>query len=381
MQGQVADLGREIHPGLKINMSQFRMSLSGREKHKLHRLNPTSLQQPTASIHVKIDMESPVIDSSKQQDKGLDFDGARSMSEALSKGAASGYKASATPPIQFIPRLERLGVGADPRIHALPRDHSLASNRDKQTLVFVKEAATPASASPSSSTSSKHVAGLDDVIVKQSTKLLPGTKVKIVSGEHAGLHGMVECGSIKDGSAVIVLKPSDEAVWIPLDHLHPEGYTDGRIPAINSNEAIDTVTSGDSQADWIHPGLVVRIRSKTWMGGKLYHKLAVIEDVLQQDTPSYCQGHSTLAATITLQSDRRAVYEKVPETVLEPTTPAFGRPCMLIRGPGKGTPVRIISMESQHVLIQILDEDILEHEDIEPFMTVMASDLCQMRLH
>lgn len=241
-------------------------------------------------------------------------------------------------PIQFVPRPERLGLGADPNVATV-----VASG--------LKEPKRPASkpdlvAKPDAAGRTRHFVGIDEVLVTRpsSRKIKAESRVEIAGGVHAGLTGRV--ARISEDKAEVVLDMTEEPVQATLDQcklIYPEDS--------NVAEPILNEEAGEDRGGWMHEGLAVRFKSRVWQGGRFYNKRGIVEH-LNHDA----QADDVYTAMIVLQSDKRRLLQDVPASALQACPSQVGRPAIVLRGEHAGSPCRLIEKLNNSTWMIQLDE-------------------------
>lgn len=222
-------------------------------------------------------------------------------------------------PIQYVPRPERLGLGAS---HAAepkkrrPVEESLGIEMTKEEEKTLKRLVSlPKRRSDAVEVLSSQVnyVGIDDKMPKRlKLTVEPGVTVVICDGPHCNLAGRV-VEMTRDGRGVVVrLETSDESVLVLKEHVRVAG--ESHRPANNQLTAQQTL-----KTPWLMPGLRVRVVSKhSFERGRFYNRRGVIVDV-----------HSASDCTLQLAPAGTSVGEllhHVPQSALETIVPRHPDP-------------------------------------------------------
>ena len=280
-------------------------------------------------------------------------------------------------PIQYIPRPERLGLGAAPKALEAPPDGKRrriarpGDEPDKRNQEYV----TPTTKDGKV----KHYVGVDHgLVAKQKLAWTPGALIGLVDGPHEGLLGKIislkgldaKLLSVELGSGARVDIRATEAVLLDSGLLQRKNGMDEvkrimstkrkEIKSLRKAEENDLKSTKKSKKDkkskkskrdklatWLMPGIVVRCISKSFQGGKLYQKKLVIVDMV---TP--------VEGTAVLLDNRGKLYEGITKALVETALPQPGVAVCIIQGPMRGLMgiLQERSSEKNRAIVQ-LDED------------------------
>eukprot|EP00474_Spongospora_subterranea_P009883 CRZ10341.1 hypothetical protein [Spongospora subterranea] len=217
-----------------------------------------------------------------------DFGTAMLAGMGWSKGTPIGLSnPQVVEPIEYIRRGERLGLGAQPAPEILEMPSMTGRKRKKNgkesELVDPKTGRT------------RHVKGLDEVLVEKGRSIQAGDKVHIDKGCHDELTGVVTSVSDRDGTAEVILDSTRRPVRVPISHLSK------RVNAQDNTAMHDSHHHRSRRRDvplkWVVPGITIRIIDKAhkWYNckGRVYdvasrtHFTVMIEGALIEDLTEY----------------------------------------------------------------------------------------------
>lgn len=158
-----------------------------------------------------------------------------------------------------------------------------------------------------------------------TSRLQRGVSVEIVTGEHAGLWGVVN--ALDPKIVTVRLVESEELVYVPREQIRLGTPSEQRSP-LEENLAIEETFAPEAGSSWLLPHIRVRFTSKVFQQGVLYRKTGDILDIATDET-------GITRAVIRLH-DGRLVGE-VHQAVLEPLPPSReGTAVTILRGPHRG---------------------------------------------
>ncbi|CAB4035075.1 G patch domain and KOW motifs-containing [Paramuricea clavata] len=303
-------------------------------------------------------------------------------------------------PIEFIPRAQGLGLGAERRHEEGGKKRRRKPGDEKSSQnsgpIFEKNGKV------------RHFKGLDEKIPdrpSQATTFSKGGYVVIESGTHKDLSGKITAVDEDNARVIVHLAMNGEELTVsqhnvrlvdrdeykqfakgnpsqnnedkyrktkrqrenderensrdysPKKHKskHKKQSKDesGRI----SKDTYERECRMDDEPCWMAPLIRVRIISKSFKNGKYYHKKAVIQDVVSR-------------TTCVCRTDEGRLLEDVPQSVLETVIPKVDpRLILFVQGEHKGLVGEIVQTESskQQAVIQILrDKNVVKshYDDI-----------------
>ena len=239
--------------------------------------------EPTKESYAKV----PVEEFGAAMLKGMGWKGPEDTSNSLG-------------PIKYIPRPERLGLGAsevqdvselkkrkpveqslgiemsseeEKRIHQL---NQKKNQKDNKPLEILQKHA--------------NVIGIDELAPKRiKLEVSIGSKIIISDGEHLGLKGIVK-GECRDGKYwLIELEINSQDVKVHKSHVkrHDPTKKDTITSDNNSNDSNNSNSNDNNNSHfhfWVCSGLKVKIKSKTFLNGRYYNRKGIILDVQPDKT-------------------------------------------------------------------------------------------------
>lgn len=278
-------------------------------------------------------------------------------------------------PIKYVPRPERLGLGASEvqdeselkRRKPIEQSLGLEISKDEEKKLgqFDQKKRTGPLELPQ-----KHsnVIGLDESASKKIKLAVElGTRVIISDGEHSGLKGVVKSESRNQKHWIVELSINNQDILIPKHQVK-------RFDPSKSNLFVKTAVADDSHVIesnviWICTGLKVKIRSKSFMNGRFYNRKGIILDV-QNDQ----------SCTIKLLESSQEIVQKVPQKCLETCLPRAAdpsRPTVKYLKNDKGTeyfqaPFRVLQFDDDRGRAIIQADD-----DFETVFEAKYDDICE----
>ncbi len=279
------------------------------------------------------------------------------------------------PVIQYVPRPERLGLGAAPKkVDAPPESESkrrkIAKPGEEPNLKNQEY-----ELSVTADGKVKHTVTIDEgLVVKTKLEYKPGALLGIIDGVHEGLLGKMTRMAL-DRSSVTVKLGSGEEVTVKLKQtvlLEPRllqrangmeevkrimGAARKEIKSESRKEENDEHDKKSKKkkkdkksrkvSTWLVPGIVVRCVSKSFQGGRLYQKKLVITDLVTVDV-----------ASAVLYDDRSRLVENVTKDLVETALPQSGGVVRVVRGEfaGQMATLRERHSDKNRAVIQ-LEED------------------------
>lgn len=273
--------------------------------------------------------------------------------------------------VEFVPRSGRLGLGANAPVKEPPQKKYIKPGESRERPAEMVLAEGPEG-------KSRNVKSLDEKLVKRE---VPGARegktMCVVDGRHRGLVGRVlrlikEQG--RSDRAHLELVSSGEVVTVRCSELADLGTREadaeqgkekdrsrGDHGASRKRERNDhhggerdskihkkERRSGKEEPKaWLYPNIRVRIVSKSFQGGRLYLKKAVVADVL---SPREC----------VLELEGGEVLSHVSQRVLETALPKRGGRVMVLLGPFRGNHGKLLEKKGEAASVQ-LSEDFSLH--------------------
>lgn len=291
------------------------------------------------------------------------------------KGPAEGDEKlkSKNGPIKYVPRPERLGLGASEVQDECelkkrkPIEQSLgleiSKDEEKKLRQFDQKKRVGPLELPQ-----KHsnVIGLDESASKKIKLVVElGTRVIISEGEHSGLKGIVKSESRDQKHWIVELSINNQDILIPkyqVKRFDPSKSDNNIKVANDSNATISNVL-------WVCTGLKVKIRSKSFLNGRFYNRKGIILDVQNDQT-----------CTIKLLESSQEIVQKVPQKCLETCLPRAAdpsRPTVKYLKNDKGTeyfqaPFRVLQFDDDRGRA-IIQAD----EDFETVFEAYYDDVCE----
>ena len=294
------------------------------------------------------------------------------------KGPEEEQSKSKNGPIKYVPRPERLGLGASEvqdeseLKRRKPIEQSLGLEITKEEEAKLKQFDQKKRSGPLELLQ-KHsnFIGLDDqesASKKIKLHVNLGTRVIISEGEHSGLKGIVKTESRDQKNWIIELLINNQDVLIPKYHVK-------RFDPFKS-ENLKTITTTDSHEIgsslrllWVCTGLKVKIKSKSFMNGRFYNRKGLILDVQNDQN-----------CTLKLLESSQEIVQKVPQSCLETCLPRAAdpsRPTVKYLKNDKGTeyfqaPFRVLQFDDDRGRA-IIQAD----EDFETVFEAHYDDICE----
>jgi G patch domain/KOW motif-containing protein len=277
--------------------------------------------------------------------------------------------------VEFVPRGGRLGLGAD------------APAREKAPKKFIKPGESrekPAemvlAAGPEGK--SRNVKSLDEKLVKREAPgAREGKSMYVIEGRHRGLLGRVLRLVQQEGRserAQVELSSSGEVVTIRSAELADLGTREantaqgkgkdrsrdgggvggGSGVGVGQKRERGEQRAGEGETNmqkkertsdkeetkaWLYGGIRVRIVSKSFQGGRLYLKKAMVVDVL---SPREC----------VLELEGGEVLSHVSQRVLETALPKRGGRVMVLNGQFRGQRGKLLDKKGEAASVQLIED-------------------------
>jgi G patch domain/KOW motif-containing protein len=329
----------------------------------------------------------------------------RGMGWKEGEGIGKSNKVDA-PVIQYIPRPERLGLGAAPKKVEEPPPSASKKRRIAKPGEEPNRKEQEYELNVTADGKVKHTVTIDQgLVVKAKLELRQGALVGIVDGVHEGLLGRVTRTAFDRSSVTVRLGSAEEvtvktAETVLLDQallqrkngmeevkrIMGAARKELRNPVKNESgkrEAQVRVEEDDCDdkkkkrkkkgkkekktrkaATWLVPGIVVRCVSKTFQGGKLYQKKLLITDLVTVDV-----------ASAVLLDDRNKLVEQVTKDLVETALPQVGGTVKVVRGSHAGELATLQQRDSEknRAVIQMEEDGTIETcamDDVAQFVGI-----------
>lgn len=276
-------------------------------------------------------------------------------------------------PIKYVPRPERLGLGASEAQDSSdlkkrrPIEQSLGIEMTKEEAKQMNRIDYKKKQQQPIELLAKHAnyIGLDDNTVSKRIKLdlSIGSRIIICEGEHSGLKGIIKGEGKEQKHWIIELKINSQDVKVQKSFV--KRYDPVKEAALNTQTE---ETSRSSNLFWVCSGLKVKIKSKSLFKGQFYNKKGIIVDV-----------QTVESSTIKLLDTNETVY-KVPQSALETCLPRAADPSRanvkyLKRDKGGEffqAPFRVLQFDDDAGRAVIQSED-----DFEMIFEAHYDDICE----
>jgi G patch domain/KOW motif-containing protein len=268
--------------------------------------------------------------------------------------------------IQYVPRPERLGLGAQPKQNA-----ELPESGKRRKIAKPGEQPNAKNVSYEQNVTAdgkvKHYVDVDQgLVAKAQLEYRTGALVGIVEGVHEGMMGKLTKQTLERDRIVVKLGSGEEVTvktkqTVLLDPvlLHRANGMDEVRRIMNSGRnALRAGGGGEEKKKekrkdkkdkksrklncWLVPGIVVRCVSKSLQGGKLYQKKLIVTDMTTPDTASavlldnrtvLIENISQVAKYLCFSSLFKVIiYQDLVETAL----PQTGGCVKIVRGSRRG---------------------------------------------
>lgn len=249
----------------------------------------------------------------------------KSMLEKMgwAEGKGVGRNAGLVQPIEFIPRHHRLGLGGTPipTMKIKGGLKAVTTDREKGEL------------------HSSNYKYLDEKIKSKST---PGTEVIINHGKYEGMYGRVlglDEGS--DKTLCVELSANDQKIKVLKDYVSivkAEEKKEKKSPPREKHRR------KKEKLNWVLPGILVRVISKDYAGGKYYNKKLGVEDVPDK-------------RNFTLITESGNFLDDLTEDDIETVMPQLMEDVLILKGRNKGEVGKLMMRDKKKnaVKIQLYD--------------------------
>lgn len=276
-------------------------------------------------------------------------------------------------PIKYVPRPERLGLGASEISDESelkkrkPIEQSLGLEITKDEEKKLKQF-DPKKRSKPLELPQKHSNFMrlneESSIKKIKLGIESGSRVVISEGEHSGLKGIVKYESRDEKHWIIELLINHQDVKIPK-------YQVKRFDPSKSDTIVKSKSDSYDEKEflWVCTGLKVKIKSKSLLNGRFYNRKGIILDVQSDQT-----------CTIKLLESSQEIVQKVPQKCLETCLPRVAnpsQPTVKYLKKDKGTeyfqsPFRVLQFDDERGMAIIQADD-----DFETVFEAHYDDICE----
>ena len=292
-------------------------------------------------------------------------------------GVGRNAKNGRADPVEFVPRMGRLGLGADimdvPGATLKKHDKKMlkpGESIEEKTEVLVRD--PNASRAPGM----RNVKSIDEKLVKkEKLGVKEGKRMYVAKGKHEGLTGRVLKIQKADEKAQFELDSSGEVITLRCSELieivnAPPPQEDKKrkssddLDSKKSKKAREEEESEEDEEDvqtppWLYPSIRVRIVSKSFAGGIYYLKKGTIVDI---PTPKEC--------TVQIDGDNgrtSSLVSNVRQSYLETCVPKKpGGRIVVLAGMLRGRRGKLLQKNKSNDTARIqLSEDFTVHDDID----------------
>lgn len=276
-------------------------------------------------------------------------------------------------PIKYVPRPERLGLGASEiqdeseLKRRKPIEQSLGLEITKDEQKKLKQFDQKKRSGPLElPLKHSNVMGIDDSAskkIKLGVEL--GSRVVISDGEYSGLKGIVKSESRDQKHWIVELLINNQSILIPKQQLK-------RFDPSKSDNIVKFVEEShvtESNVLWVCTGLKVKIRSKSFVNGRFFNRKGIILDVQNDQT-----------CTIKLLESSQEIVQNVTQIYLETCLPRAAdptRPSVKYLKNDKGidffqAPFRVLKFDDERGRAIIQADD-----DLETVFEAHYDDICE----
>ena len=280
--------------------------------------------------------------------------------------------------VEFVPRGGRLGLGANAPVKEESKKKYIKPGESRERPPEMVLAEGPEG-------KSRNVKSLDEKLVaREAPGAREGKTMCVVEGRHRGLLGRVLKLVQQEGRserAQLELASSGEVVVIRCSELVDLGTREADAARGKGGKEKDRTSSRDDGGGggggkkreressepqrggdgdmkqqkkerrtereepkpWLYPNIRVRIVSKSFQGGRLYLKKAVVADVL---SPREC----------VLELEGGEVMNNVPQRVLETALPKRGGRVTVLQGPFRGQRGTMLDKKGEAASVQLVED-------------------------
>lgn len=303
----------------------------------------------------------------------------RGMGWKEGEGVGRNAKSGRADPVEFVPRMGRLGLGADTMDvpgATLKKNNDKkilkpGESREEKTEILVRD--PNASRAPGM----RNVKSIDEKLVKkEELGVKEGKRMYVAKGKHEGLTGRVLKIQKADGKAQFELDSSGEVITLrccELDEMANAPAPQGDKKRKSSEDAGNKKSKkpreeeesegddddDDDDAPWLYPSIRVRIISKSFSGGIYYLKKGTIVDI---PTPKEC--------TVQIDGDNgraSSLISNVRQSYLETCVPKKpGGRVVILTGKLRGRRGKLVQKNKSNDTARIqLSDDFTVHDDID----------------
>jgi G patch domain/KOW motif-containing protein len=300
----------------------------------------------------------------------------RGMGWKEGEGVGRNAKSGRADPVEFVPRMGRLGLGADTMDvpgATLKKNNDKkilkpGESREEKTEILVRD--PNASRAPGM----RNVKSIDEKLVKkEELGVKEGKRMYVAKGKHEGLSGRVLKIQKADGKAQFELDSSGEVITLRCSELDemanaPAPHGDkkrkssedaGNKKSKKPREEEESEDEDDDDAPWLYPSIRVRIISKSFSGGIYYLKKGTIVDI---PTPKEC--------TVQIDGDNgraSSLISNVRQSYLETCVPKKpGGRVVILAGKLRGRRGKVVQKNKSNDTARIqLSDDFTVHDNID----------------
>ena len=308
----------------------------------------------------------------------------RGMGWKEGEGVGRNAKSRRADPVEFVPRMGRLGLGADTmdvpgatlRKNNNNNDKKIrkpGETREEKTEILVRD--PNASRAPGM----RNVKSIDEKLVKkEELGVKEGKRMYVAKGKHEGLTGRVLKIQKADGKAQFELDSSGEVITLRCSELDemvnaPDSQRDKKRKSSDDagskkskkareeeeSEEEDDDDDDDDDDPWLYPSVRVRIVSKSFSGGIYYLKKGTIVDI---PTPKEC--------TVQIDGDNgrtSPLVSNVRQSYLETCIPKKpGGRVVVLAGKLRGRRGKLVQKNKSNDTARVqLSDDFTVHDDID----------------
>eukprot|EP00826_Nyctotherus_ovalis_P052934 TRINITY_DN679_c0_g2_i4.p1 TRINITY_DN679_c0_g2~~TRINITY_DN679_c0_g2_i4.p1 ORF type:complete len:312 (-),score=86.49 TRINITY_DN679_c0_g2_i4:159-1094(-) len=219
-------------------------------------------------------------------------------------------------PIEFIPRHFRLGLGATPlpSMRISGGTQSEGGEREKGEL---------------KSSNYKYTGE------KIKSKTTPGTGIVINKGKYEGMHGRV-LGLEKDSNTILVIEllANDERVKVSKENVSIAEEKPKKSPPREKHKR------KKRELRWVLPGILIRVVSKEYEGGRYYNKKLGVEDVPNK-------------WSFTLVTESGNFLEDLAEDDIETVMPHLMEDVIILKESNRGEIGKLIMRDKKKNIVKI----------------------------
>jgi len=304
----------------------------------------------------------------------------RGMGWKEGEGVGRNAKSGRADPVEFVPRMGRLGLGADTMDvpgATLKKNNDKkilkpGESREEKTEILMRD--PNASRAPGM----RNVKSIDEKLIKkEELGVKEGKRMYVAKGKHEGLTGRVLKIQKADGKAQFELDSSGEVITLRCSELdemanapapqgdkkrkssEDAGNKKSKKPREEEESEEDDDDDDDDDAPWLYPSIRVRIISKSFSGGIYYLKKGTIVDI---PTPKEC--------TVQIDGDNgraSSLISNVRQSYLETCVPKKpGGRVVILAGKLRGRRGKLVQKNKSNDTARIqLSDDFTVHDEID----------------